>query len=159
MTTFIARKRVAAVSGVALAVVVGGGAFAFWTQGGSGTGTAQTGDIVPITINQTASSDAALYPGGPATTLSGNYTNTNAGKVQVHEITVAVKPSWTSQADKAKPACTAADFTGSKITVDAEIDPGKNVNSWTGLTLKLDDLAANQDNCKGVTPDLVYASN
>ncbi|MEI7745395.1 MAG: hypothetical protein WCK58_16790 [Chloroflexota bacterium] len=159
---FGARKRLAIFSGVALAVVVGGAAFAYWTQSGSGQGSATTGNIDPITINQTSDNlSATMWPGSGDVTLSGDYTNPNASKVYVHQISVVVDPTWTSSAiDAAKPACTFADFTVSApITINAEVDSGTSVNSWSGLTIRLDDRASNQDNCKDVTPTLLYTSN
>lgn len=164
------RKRIASVSGVALAVVVGGAAFAYWTQSGSGTGDATTGNIDPITIVQTSTNSTNLmWPGGPSVALSGTYTNPNDAKVYVHQVYVKINTGWEAQADTSKPKCTAADFTltgnvGSLatgvagISVDAEI-LANDTSTWSGLSIQLDDHATNQDNCKDVTPGLTYWSD
>ncbi len=81
MRQLVGRKRASATLGVLLALVVVGGVFAYWTQSGSGSGTAQAGTTVPVTVNQT-SPITGLYPGGPAQTLSGNFDNPNPGASQ-----------------------------------------------------------------------------
>ena len=56
-------KKTAALLIAAALVLVGGVAFAYWTNTGSGTGSASAGTNSPITITQTASS-VPLVPGG-----------------------------------------------------------------------------------------------
>ena len=90
-------------------VVAGGAAFAWWTAGGAGTGSASTGNVTGITINQTGTI-TGLYPGGSPVALAGTFTNTNAGPVRVAQVSVAVQAGWSVQADLAKPACTASDI-------------------------------------------------
>jgi hypothetical protein len=153
-------RKVLVVAGVVLAFVIGSVAYAFWTQGGSGTGSAATGTTNAVTVNQT-STVTGLYPAGPAATLSGNFDNPNASAVFIHSVTAVVSPSLNAQADLTKPACTASDFTiaGSAL-VDAQIASGTSQGSWTGLTLALNNsVAANQDNCKSITVPLVYTAN
>jgi len=70
-------------------VLVGGVAFAYWTQGGTGTGTAATGNTADITVNQT-STVANLAPGLSAQPLSGNFDNPNSGPVYVTSVTVSI---------------------------------------------------------------------
>ncbi len=154
------KRRVTKVVALAAALVVAGGAaFAWWTAGGSGTGTAATGNVAGITINQT-SSISGLYPGGPAAPLAGNFTNANSGPVYVAQVSVAVQAGWSAQANAAKPACTAADFALVQPGVtNAEVPSGTAVSGWTGGSIQLVNAAANQDNCKAVSVPLVYTSN
>jgi len=159
MRKFGKKKYVAA--GAVAVVILGsaGAALAYWTAGGTGSGSASTANTNGITINQTTVV-TGLYPGGSPVTISGNFDNPNASKVFVHQVSVAFAANWSKQADLSKPACTAADFTLTQPNVtDAEITSGSGVGSWTGATLKLNDSATNQDNCKNVTVDLVYTSN
>ena len=67
----------------AIFVIAGTGAYAYWTNGGSGSGSAGTGTNVAVTVNQT-STPTGLYPGGPGGSLSGTFTNSNAGTVFVN---------------------------------------------------------------------------
>jgi hypothetical protein len=145
---------------LAVAVVtlgVAGMAFAYWTTGGSGVGSATSGDVQDITISQT-STVAGLYPGGPAQNVATKYSNPNAGKVYVEDVTAAVDPAWSERADLSKPACTAADFSVSGTAhVGGEIVSGDSAGPT--FTIAMNDLATNQDNCKNVTVDLVFSSN
>jgi predicted ribosomally synthesized peptide with SipW-like signal peptide len=146
----VGRKRASATLGVLLALVVVGGVFAYWTQSGSGSGTAQAGTTVPVTVNQT-SAITGLYPGGPAQTLSGNFDNPNPGAVKVGAVSVVVDPVWASG------ACSAADFViGGSAAVNAEIPAGNAVGAWTGLTIRMANLSTNQNDCKGVSANLLY---
>jgi hypothetical protein len=154
------RKKTAVVAtGLALALATAAIAFAYWTNSGSGSGSAATGSDTGITVNQT-SSPSGLYPGGPAATLSGNFSNPNSSKVFVHEVTASLVSVTPAQADPTKPACTVADFdlSDNPAPVDAEVNPGTG-GVWSGIHLQLLDTNANQDNCKGVTVHISYVSN
>ena len=66
-------------------VVIGSGvAYAYWTAGGTGSGTVTSGDVQPVTVVQTAATGVA--PGVPKT-LSGTFTNPNQGPVYVTDLT------------------------------------------------------------------------
>jgi hypothetical protein len=151
-------KRVAAIA-VAMTIAFAGVAVAYWTQGGSGNGSAATGTTALVTVHQT-SIVGNLYPGGPAQTLSGNFDNPNAGSVLVAAVTAVVDPSFTAQADLTKPACTSADFViGGSAPVGVQIPSGLGVGSWTGLTIAMTNAVTNQDNCKNVSVPIDYTSN
>jgi hypothetical protein len=162
ITMFKITKKKALVAGIATVVIVGGAsaALAFWTTSGAGTGSASTGNVVGITVNQT-STVSGLYPNGPAAGLSGDFTNTNSGAVYVHQVTVAIESGWSSNiVDVSQPACTASDFTLVQPTpTNAEVASGSPVGAWGGASIFLKDTATNQDNCKDVSVNLVYTSN
>ena len=149
----ITRRKKFFIAGIAaLGLVGGGGAFAYWTTTGGGSGTAATGTTAAIIVNQNPFG-AALYPGGSAVTLSGTFDSTNTGSVSITSVTALIPVAWSAQADAAKPACTAADFTiaGSTGAPRIVVPVGSAVGSWTGLTIRLDNTASNQDNCKSLT--------
>jgi hypothetical protein len=153
------RRAIKVVAMAGTLVVAGGAAFAWWTAGGSGTGSASTGTVSGITVNQT-STIAGLYPGGPAVALAGDFSNTNSGPVHVAQIAVAVQTDWTVQGDATKPACTAADLVLVQPTVtNADVASGSHVSAWSGASIRLANSATNQDNCKNITVPLVYTSN
>jgi hypothetical protein len=159
LVTSKTKRRTKVVALTAALVLAGGAAFAWWTAGGSGTGSAATGDVTGITINQT-STITGLYPGGPAVPLAGNFTNTNSGAVHVAQVSVAVQAGWNVRADTTKPACTGGDFVLTQPDpTDADVPAGTNVASWAGASIRLTNAATNQDNCKGVAVPLVYSSN
>src|SRR4051812_1812066 len=154
-----------AVSAVA-AVLVAGLAFAFWTAGGTGSGTGSTGAGATggITVNQT-STVSGLTPGATGSALSGDFKNSNTQSVHVSSVT-AVVHTFSSQTDALKPACTQADYeiTGTSspnadIPARAGFDANPNSGSWSGLTVALKQGAGNQDNCKGQSITIDYTSN
>ena len=148
---------IASVGVVTLIAAAGG--FAYWTNTGSGTGSAASGTNVGITVTQTTT-PTGLYPGGPTAALSGQFNNTNASKVYVHEVSATIA-SVTGPNITVPTPCTAADYqlNGFPVTVDAEVASGTGQGSWTGASLQLLDSATNQNGCKGATVNLTYASN
>jgi len=161
----LSNKQKATVAAVTLLTLGGAGglAYAYWTQSGSGVGTAATDTTASVTVNQT-STVTALYPGQAAQALSGNFDNPNPGPVFVTAITATVRP-FTAQANLAKPACTEADYAISgasrinTVPAGSEVPAGTGVGAWDGLAVKLVDGAANQDNCKGVTISIDYSAS
>ena len=152
----MSRKAMVVVAVVAF-VATAGVAFAYWSATGSGSGSADTGTTSGLTVKQTAS-PTGLYPGG-AVALSGNFDNTNPGKVYITAVTATVTP-FSVRPDGTKPACTQADFTISgSAPVAAEIPVGAGVGSWSGLSLNMTDAATNQDNCKNVTVPITYSAS
>ena len=152
----LSRKAMVVVAVVAF-VATAGVAFAYWSATGSGSGSADTGTTSGLTVKQTAS-PTGLYPGG-AVALSGNFDNTNPGKVYITAVTATVTP-FSVRPDTGKPACTQADFTISgSAPVAAEIPVGAGVGSWSGLSLNMTDAATNQDNCKNVTVPITYSAS
>lgn len=150
------RKSVVAAATV-LAVVSGGVAFAYWTNNGSGTGTAATGTDTAITVNQT-SVITGLAPGLTAQTLSGNFDNPNPSPVFVAGV---LATGLTVDAAHADAGCSPDDYQlGGTATVGHQVAAGNAVDSWTGLTIQFkNDPARNQDACKGATVTIAYTSN
>lgn len=150
--------RFAMVAGVIAVVAIGGLAFAYWTQGGSGSGTATAGTTSAITVNQTGS-PVALYPGGPTAALAGTFTNPNPGSVNITSVTAAVHAFTSHLVDAAKPDCTQADFAIGGTSGANVVPSGTAVGSWLGLTVRLLDNGLNQDNCKNVSVTIDYTAN
>lgn len=156
MAKFTKKKKIAILV-TALVVLIGGAAFAYWTAGGSGTGTAETGSNVPITVVQT-STISAMGPGDTAQDLSGNFTNTNSGPVYVGTVTASIS-SVTKAVNAPAGTCAAGDYTLANpiMTVNAEVPAGTSQGSWSGATIKFNNkTAVNQDACKGATVNLAY---
>lgn len=141
---------------VAATVLSGGAAYAFWTAGGSGEGTAATAaGTIALTVNQAALTE--MYPGDTAQTISGTFGNTNTGPVYVTSVTASIA-SVTDGAGAAIVGCTAADYTLGTPTmaVGAQVAVGDPVGAWTGATIQFNNTGANQDACKGATVNLAY---
>jgi hypothetical protein len=155
------RSKRALVLTVAFVVVMAGGiAVAYWTAGGSGTGSASTGSTTPVTVKQT-STVTNLRPGGAPQTLSGTFDNGNDGPVYVTRVTAAV--SAVAKASGAPAGeCTVGDYTlaDAEMPVNAQVPAGTSQGSWTGAKLSFNNKAnANQDACKGATVSLTYTAN
>jgi len=149
-------RKIAIVAGSTVgALAIGGVAFAYWTQGGSGTGTGAAGTTTAITVNQTTT-PAGLYPGGPAASLAGNFDNPNPGAVNISGITAAVTSVTGGGTDSSKPACTTDDFLIGGSSGANVVPAGNGLGSWTGLTLQLVDNGLNQDNCKNAVAHVTY---
>ncbi len=154
----MSRRRIFLLVGVVAVLAIAVGAYAYWTQGGTGSGTATAGTTSAITVNQT-STVSGLYPGGSAATLSGNFDNPNASAVTISSITAVVSSISGGAGDAAKPACTTADFSIGGSVGTTAVPSGSGTGSWTGLTIQLLNTAANQDNCKGATANISYTAN
>ena len=149
------RGTVLAVIGVLL---IATGAVAYWTAGGSGTGSGSAaGTQTGLTANQTTTL-TAMYPGDSAQTLSGNFDNPNSGPIHVATVTASIS-SVAKAAGAPAGTCDATDFTlaSATMTVNAEVPAGNAQGAWTGATIKFNNKSSNQDACKGATVNLSYA--
>jgi hypothetical protein len=151
-------KRMVPVAVALLALLAFSGvALAYWSAGGSGTGTAQAAaGTTPVVVNQT-NVLTAMYPGDTAQTISGNFNNPNAGPVYVTTVTASI--ASVTKAGNPVTGCDATDFTLSPTvaTVNAEVAAGNSQGAWSGPKIKFNDKGTNQDACKGVTVNLGYS--
>ncbi len=158
----LSKKQKATVAGITLLALTGTGglAYAYWTQGGSGTGTAASDTTVDVVVNQTGVL-TAMYPGQGTQPLSGTFTNPNPGPIFVSSVTAVVRP-FISQTVIAKPACTEADYAITGTSSINGIPAGDEVvsgSTWSGLAVELVNRATNQDNCKNVVIDIDYIAS
>ncbi len=152
-------KRVALLT-AGLLLVGGGAAFAYWSVGGAGTGTAATGTTSNILPVQTTTV-TDMHPGDTAQSLSGNFTNGDEGPVYVGTVTAriaSVTMSAGPAAGTTAGTCDATDYTlaGAVMPVNAEVQVGFKQGAWTGATIKFNDKPTNQDACKGAIVNLAY---
>jgi hypothetical protein len=151
------RRGIKVVALTAALVVAGGAAFAWWTAGGSGTGSATTGDTTPLTVVQT-SDVTGLAPGSTAQTLSGTFDNPNQGPVYVGTVTVSIS-SVSKAVGAPSGTCDDTDYTlsASAFTHNAEV-VAADTSAWTGPTIAFNNKpTTNQDACKGATVNLAYS--
>jgi len=156
---FKLNKKRGIILGVVVTLVVAGAALAYWTAGGSGTGTAPVAaGTSNLTVNQTTTL-TGMYPGDTAQTISGNFDNSNSGPAYVGTVTASIA-SVAKAGGAPAGTCDATDFTlaNAAMTVAAEVPTGTAKGAWTGATLKFNDkTTTNQDACKGATVTLSYA--
>jgi hypothetical protein len=153
------KRRATVVLGVIAVLVVAGAAIAYWTAGGSGTGSAATASGAgSLTVNQTGTL-TAMYPGDSAQTLSGTFDNPTGALVHVSQVAVSI--SSVTKNGNPVVGCDDSDYTlsGSPMTVNAEVPAGNGKGNWTGATIQFNDKASNQDACKGATVNLSYTAS
>jgi len=145
-------KKKTSIIAIFLVLAVAGGAYAYWTAGGSGTGTADTGTTIALVANQVTVLDD-MYPGDSPQTISGTFNNGNEGPVYVTSVTASIATVLGGDG-----ACTPADYTLASpvMTVGHEVAVGLGVDAWTGATIQFNNTVANQDGCKNAIVTLTY---
>ncbi len=154
------KKRVAAVLTIVALAGISTAAYAYWTAGGSGTGTGAAGTTVGLVPVQTTTLNP-MYPGDSAQTISGNFNNSNDGPVFVTTVTASI--ASVIKAGGAPPGtCDASDFTlaSAVMTVNAQVPAGNGQGAFSGATIHFNNKpATNQDACQNATVNLAYAIN
>lgn len=154
------KKRVAVLAAIATVALTGGIAYAFFTDAGSGTGTASVGTSTPITLAGTIT--GTLYPAGDPASVSVLVTNPGSGsqhvdKVQLASITTdAGHSSCDLSVSGVNPAFTMADVAVSQ-TLTKSGAPGDHT-TVTG-SLQMNDTGVSQDACKSAPLTLHFTSN
>ena len=132
-------------------------AYAYWTAGGSGTGSGAAGSTVGLVPNQTTNL-SPMYPGDSPQVISGNFDNANSGPVQVASVTAAIA-SVTKAVGAPAGTCDATDFTLASpvMAVNALVPAGNSVGAFTGATIHFNNKPlVNQDACQDATVTLSY---
>jgi hypothetical protein len=155
MTIKLNNKRsvvLALVAALAIAVAAVG----YWTTGGTGGGSAATGTSQEFVVTQEGDPVTGLVPGGPAATININIENPADFDQYLTDLEVVVDPAWSAEGGTT-PACDAGDFTIVQPTVTSgDLTPGDH--DYTA-TIALENKTTNQDNCKGVTADLIITAS
>lgn len=152
------KKKITTLVAVVGLLAISTAAYAFWTAGGSGTGTGAAGTTSSVTVNQSTVL-TAMYPGDTAQTLAGTFNNPNTGPVTITSVTASI--SSVTKAGVTATGCDATDFTiaGTATIGNAGSVPNGNPQgSWTGLTIKFNNKASNQDPCKNATVNIAYTA-
>ncbi|TQJ38046.1 hypothetical protein FBY33_0031 [Arthrobacter sp. SLBN-112] len=142
--------KAAALAGTLIAAGAGS-AYAFWTAGGTGTGTAAAGTMQAVTVDALVAGDgptATLVPGGTADVVL-RFSNPNPYSVQVYSVTA----NGPATADTAHSGCTTTgvSFTGTA----APLSPATFIPANSSTLLTLPGLAAMDTTslapCQGAT--------
>jgi hypothetical protein len=138
-------------------IAVSGVAYAYWTAGGTGGGSATAANGVTVTVNQTTVLNP-MYPGLAAQTISGNFTNTTGASVLVPSVTASIA----SVTPLGAGPCTPGDFTlaNATATVGVQVPVGSPelTVTWTGPTIMFNNkVGVDQNGCKSATVALAYS--
>jgi len=113
MKRFMNKKVVAIGLAAGLTLGAAGAAFAYFTDTGSGNGTASTGHATAWSVTNVLTSGGALYPGQNSNTISADVQNVGSGNQALNNLQVVISSitehapgtTFTSEA-----ACTPADY-------------------------------------------------
>jgi hypothetical protein len=151
------KKARAVLAAAVITVVTAGGAYAYWSSVGNGSGSASTGTSSPFVVTTDAATGGPLTPAGPTQTVAFHVQNTNSGVQHLSNVTVTVATS-TGAAWTAVAGCSAADFTvGTPAFTAGDIASGATKDGT--VTITMNNLSSNQDACKSITVPLYVAAS
>jgi len=165
-------KRTLAIGAGAAVLASAGVAYAYWTTSGSNTGSAtSSAGAANLTVTQ-GTVPTGLAPSVAPAAVPGTIKNNAANSAYVTKLQVTITGvTGVGTADATHPACTAADYglsTGSTalakssavqtiaLPINDELDSLETINFPAVNVGFANDSAANQDTCKGATPQLSF---
>ena len=156
-TISMKKKSAALVTAGVITVAVVGGAYAYWTTTGSGTGSATTGTSTDFVVTTDAATGNLLTPGGPTQTVAFHIQNTNSGAQYLTAVAVTVAnpngSAWTSVS-----GCSAADYSvGTPVFTPGQIASGSTLDGT--VTISMNNLGSNQDGCKNAAVPLYVSAS
>ena len=175
MKRFIkSKKGIALLATLVVAAVAAIGAYAYFTNAGSGSGTASVGSSSQVSLAGTIT--GTLYPAGSPASVSVLVTNTGSGSQYVNKVhldsivvdhssatytgaTAAQKATWDAcdvSTSGATPAFTMADIS---VTTDLTKSGTAGDNTTKVGSLQMNDTGVSQDNCQGAPLKLNLSSN
>jgi hypothetical protein len=153
------KRALAALTALAVLALVGG-AIAYFTNTGSGTGTATVGTSSAVTLAGTIT--GTLYPGGSPASVSVLVTNPGSSSQYVNTVHLAsiTTDSGHSTCDLSISGATPA-FTMSDITVAQTLTKSGTAGDQTTVTgsLQMNDTGVSQNACQGAPLTVNFTSN
>jgi len=150
MSKFQGRKRIFASSTIALLIMGGGMAYAYFSTTGSGSGNAGVGTNSPFVITQIADGSTtgdssylpvALLPGGPSEVLAISIYNPSTGDQGIHGVTVSPAMATFSAVDTYNALhvapdvqATTSDVTSGGIPVAGCLASWFDVTNWSPVS-------------------------
>lgn len=162
----LSKKQKAAVVSVALVGLSGTGvAYAFWTTGGTGTGTASTRAGEANKLGITGDVPAAMYPGDSAQTITATVTNNGSENYKVQTLSAYL----TIDATHATAGCTSSDYLLNGVAAPATAgtaadlgivatDLAPAATATKTYTIQFNNKSTVQDFCKGAAVTVNYVA-
>lgn len=154
------KKRLVLLAVPLAALALAGGAFAYFTSSGSGTGQAAVGQAGAWTVTPGTAS-GTMYPGAGSTTIPYTVTNSGSGHQQLNATTTAVVADASGNVKSngtSVPGCLATWFSTAN-TAPASADLAAGGTATGSVSVSMSDASANQNACQGVTPDIQISAN
>jgi hypothetical protein len=172
----VAKKKKTFVAATLVTMAVAGGALAYFTSAGSGSGTASVGTASSLTVTGTSAS--TLYP-GTSSTVSFTVNNPSSGHQRLGSITLSAVhactgagSSWngsscsnsgteqtTCEAFDTSASSTVDDFSMPVVTSNTDFAPGNNQTVTQTGTLTMNDLNSSQNSCQGANLTLSFTTS
>jgi hypothetical protein len=144
-----------------MALLLVGGAYAYFTSTGTGTGTASVGSSTAFAVSFGTTTGGPLYPGAGSQALPYTVTNPAGGGSQNLTTTTAKVASSggnVTQAGTPFAGCLAAWFTATNAAPPSvNLVPGASATGSVAVTMQ--DSGTNQDPCQGVAPDITVSAS
>lgn len=166
MLSVLKKKRVrVALVGLG-ALVFAGGAVAYFTASGSGTGNAQVGTNSAMTISATITPGAGgLVPGGAPASVAFNVNNPSSGNQNVATVTLTGVQAYSDSAHTVSipvgtgpTQCDTSQFSMAPVTENQDVPNGSTALTNPG-SLVFHDSGTDQDGCKGAYLVASFTSN
>lgn len=172
--SIIKRRKKTVLSLAALAVLIAGGAYAYFTATGSGSGSATVGSASLLTVTGTSAS--TLYP-GTSSTVSFTVNNPSSGHQRLGTISLSgihactgAGSSWNgsscSNGGTEQTTCEdydsgagTHDFSMANVVANQDLPPGNNQTVTATGTLTMNDLSSSQNSCQGANLSLTFTAS
>lgn len=126
-----------------------GGAYAYWTNNGTGTGSAATDNPAAGQLSVSGTPVSGLAPGVAAQTLAGSITNNGTNSFTVTGLSAAIT-------NVSAAGCDATDYTlVQPAGVSGSLAATASMPFSSG-SIAFNNKATNQDACKGATVTITY---
>jgi hypothetical protein len=156
----LTKKRLIATAITIGALAVAGGAFAYFTASGSGTGQAAVGSSTPWTVTF-GTTTGTMYPGAGTATLPYTVTNAGNGNQKLATTTVAVNADTNGNVTThgaTVTGCLATWFTAAN-TPPTATDLAAGAHTTGSVAVTMADAAVSQNSCQGVSPDVTVSAS
>jgi hypothetical protein len=142
------------------ALVIAGGAFAYFTASGSGTGQAAVGSASPWTVTFSATS-GTMYPGAGTATMGYTVTNAGSGNQKLATAAASVNADtngYVTSHGTSVTGCQASWFTAAN-TPPSAADLAAGAHTTGSVAVTMTDASISQNACQGVTPDVTVSAS
>ncbi len=170
MKRHMGKKIVVILATVVIAAGVAGLAFAYFTDSGSGTGTAKVGTSTGWTVAQSGSYSGTMLPGAGTSVVTYTVTNASsghqaiasAGKVTSAIVNDGGTPALVKSGGSAVTGCLASWFHAATPAAVGSpsypIDLASGASQDYTVDVTMDNsTTVNQDACKNITPDVTMS--
>jgi hypothetical protein len=157
------RKRAVVALTIVAVLAVAGGALAYFSSSGSGTGQASVGKSTALTVNVSSDSSGSLYPGSGTETLTYTVKNPSSGaqNLSATSTSVASLNGDITQGGVELTGCKVSWFTATNTapTPLPQNLAGGATSTAGSVAVAMIDSGTNQDVCQNAKPDISVSAS